>query len=206
MSALPQCNKYTFSKEDVLRKYEDSGKVCEWSSYQKLLRRFEQASLKKDIKRMAELKGEIHNICQICGAFPTPEIMRILEDVTLSENNVNYIRNSLNFIERCCEQQDFRTIHTLVGDINKISGCNCQPCEPKERDFATAMRRGFSSIQGAVRSFNFEEQAREQNYPETCTDKCTHLTCPYRRQENFNKPCLQQFKPLRRTLDPNFQE
>jgi hypothetical protein len=197
------------SKEEVMKKYEDSGHVCEWQSYQQLLKKFKEASLNGDVERMAEIKIEIHNICRLCGAFPLPEIMRILEDVELPENDVNYIRNSLPFIERCADKLDFKTVETLVADINHLTGCNCQNCEHEEIDFAAAMRRGFSNIQGQVSPMaapSLEEDAREATYPERCSDQCKFTTCPYRRMENYGLPCKQRWSPLKRSLDPNYQE
>ena len=38
----------------------------------------------------------------------------------------------------------------------------------------------------------FQEQHRKTVFPETCTPQCPHVQCPYRRQENFGKKCLQQ--------------
>lgn len=189
-----------------MRKYEDSGHLCEWQSYQQLLKKFKEASLKGDIERMAEIKTELHNICRLCGAFPLPEIMRILEDVELPESDVNYIRNSLPFIERCADKLDFKTIDALVTDINHLTGCTCQQCEHEETDFAAAMQRGFGNIQGNVSPMaapSLEEDAREAQYPEICGDGCKFVTCPYRRTENYNLPCKQRWTPLKRSLDPN---
>lgn len=197
------------SKQEVMEKWEDSDKICAWQSYQELLKKYKEASLKGNIERMAEIKTELHDLCRLCGAFPLPEIMRILEDVELPENDVNYIRNSLPFIVRCADSLDFKTIKTVVGDINRITGCTCQQCEHEEIDFAAAMRRGFSNIQGAVSPMaapNLEEDRREQQYPEICNILCEHITCPYRRQENYNLPCKQRWTPLKRSFDPNYEE
>lgn len=198
------------SKEDYLKKYEDAGHLCEWQSYQQLLKKYKEASLKGDIERKAELKDELQNICRLCGAFPIPEIMRILEDVELPESEVNYIRNSIPFIKRCADDGDFKTVDVLVADINQRTGCNCETCEHHENpDFGEAMVRGFSNIQGNVSPTaapSLEEDAREKTYPETCTDGCKFVTCPYRRQENYNLPCKQQWRPLRRSLDPDNME
>jgi hypothetical protein len=197
------------SKQEVMEKWEDSSHVCAWQSYQQLLKKFKEASLKGNIERMAEIKTELHDVCRLCGAFPIPEIMRILEDVELPENDVSYLRNSFDVIERCADQLDFKTIKAIVTDINHITGCTCQNCEHEEVDFAAAMRRGFANIQGAVSPMaapNLEEDRREQQYPEICTDGCNHMTCPYRRQENYNLPCKQRWTPLKRSLDPNYEE
>jgi hypothetical protein len=194
------------SKEEIMKNWEDSGRICEWQSYQQLLKKFKEASQKGNIERMAEIKTELHDLCRLCGAFPLPEIMRILEDVELSENDLTYIRNSLPFIERCADSLDFKTMNTLVRDINRITGCTCQQGEHDEKiDFAAAMMRGFTNIQGAVSPMttpNLEEDRREAQYPEFCSDKCEHVTCPYRRQENFNLPCKARWQPLKRSFDP----
>jgi len=41
---------------------------------------------------------------------------------------------------------------------------------------------------------NYEEQARNRIYPDICSDRCPFRTCPYMRQENYGKPCLQKFE------------
>jgi len=179
---------------------------CAWQSYKQLIQKFKEAT---DDEQKAKIKNDLHRLCQLCGRIPLPEIMRILEGVELPETEASYIKNSLNLIERCADKQDFKTINTLVTDINRISGCDCQHCEPEEIDFAMAMRRGFSSIQGNVSPMaapNLEEDAREAQYPEICIDSCKYVTCPYRRQENFNLPCKQRWKPLRRSLNPDNME
>jgi hypothetical protein len=79
----------------------------------------------------------------------------------------------------------------------------------KKIDFSEAMVRGFSNIEGAVAPMaapNLEADAREATYPEICSDGCKFVTCPYRRQENYNLPCKQQWRPLRRSLDPDNME
>lgn len=114
------------TKEEIMQKWEDSGHICEWQSYQQLLKKFKDASLKGDIKRMAEIKTEIHNLCSLCGAVPIPEMMKILEDVEISEDNASYLRSSLNLIERCVDQRDVKTIDALVTDVNRVTGCGCQ--------------------------------------------------------------------------------
>lgn len=111
---------------------------CAWQSYKQLIQKFKEAT---DDEQKAKIKNDLHRLRQLCGKIPIPEIMRILEDVELPETEASYIRNSLNFIERCADKQDFKTINTLVTDINRIAGCDCQNCEPEKIDFAVAMVR-----------------------------------------------------------------
>ena len=176
---------------------------CAWQSYKQLIIKFKEATEKGDGEQKAKIKNDLHRLCQLCGKIPIPEIMRILEDVELPETEASYIRNSLNFIERCADKQDFKTINTLVTDINRIAGCDCQNCEPEKIDFAAAMRRGFGNVQGHVSPMaapNLEEDRRKAQYPERCSAICEHITCPYRKQENYGLPCKQRWEPLRRSL------
>lgn len=81
-----------------------------------------------------------------------------------------------------------------------------EPQPNEETDFVDAMMRGFSAIQGNVSPMappNLEEDRREQQYPEICNILCEHVTCPFRKQENFNLPCKQRWTPLKRSVNPN---
>jgi len=89
----------------------------------------------------------------------------------LNEDDGKYIESCMNTVQRGCNTE---TQEGLVKEILRY-------IPHEEINFATAMRRGFSNIQGAV-SPNLEQQC-----PQICTDGC-----------NF-----QRFKPLRRSLDPS---
>jgi len=155
-----------------------------------LVNSLEEAKERKDIERIIHYATELERYKVLCGYTPAVQqleesMKRISDDLHLRENPT--IQRALSVIPQ------------------KICSCDCQTCEHEEKiDFAMAMRRGFSSIEGAVS--NMEVDYREKEFPETCSDTCKHITCPYQKEENFNKPCLQRFKPLKRSLDPNYQE
>jgi len=125
---------------------------------------------------------------------------------TLGENSLEYIQNAYGFIERAIQNNDLEAVEVVVRDLSQLR----ERAEPETTDFAEAMRRGFSSIQGNVSPTaapNLEEASRKAQYPEICSEACKFVTCPYRRQENYNLPCKQQWRPLRRSLDPDeFEE
>jgi hypothetical protein len=121
---------------------------------------------------------------------------------TLNEDDKIYVQNVTRMAQN---EPSEETREALVKEVLRFIPHE----EPEEVDFASAMVRGFSNIQGAVSPManpNLEEQARNQIFPEICTDTCEHRTCPYKRQENYNLPCKQRWTPLRRTLDPSFEE
>ena len=132
------------------------------------------------------------------------ESKKLLEKA-LGTDSVEYINNSYGFIERAIQNNDLEAVEVVVRDLSQLR----ERAEPEKTDFVEAMARGFTNIQGATASMsapNLEEDRRESSYPELCDDTCKHVTCPYRRQENYSKPCLQRFKPLKRSLDPNYEE
>ena len=129
------------------------------------------------------------------------ESKKLLEKA-LGTDSVEYINNSYGFIERAIQNNDLEAVEVVVRDLSQLR----KRAEPETTDFAEAMRRGFSSIQGAVAPMaapSLEEDAREKTYPETCTDGCKFVTCSYRRTENYNLPCKQRWTPLKRSFDPN---
>ena len=119
---------------------------------------------------------------------------------TLGENSLEYIQNAYGFIERAIQNNDLEAVEVVVRDLSQLR----ERAEPETTDFAEAMRRGFSSIEGAVS--NMEEDHREKEFPELCDNSCKYLTCPFRKQENFNLPCKQRWTPLRRSLNPDIEE
>jgi hypothetical protein len=118
---------------------------CHWSNYQTLIRKFKDASEKRDSERMMELKGEIHDMAKLCGLYPMPELMRILEDTHLNDNDVAYIRNSIPFIERCIDSGSFEPIEITVNDINQLVGCNSEKCQCQHSTLRTMT--GFDVIE-----------------------------------------------------------
>lgn len=40
---------------------------------------------------------------------------------------------------------------------------------------------------------NLKEEFQKHEFPETCTELCPHHQCPYHRQENYGRPCFQQW-------------
>jgi len=156
-----------------------------------LVKSLEQAKDRKDIERIILYATELERYKVLCGY--TPAVQQL-------EESMQRISDELHL-------NDDPTIQrALNATPEKICTCDCQTCEHEEIDYTAAMQRGFSNIQGATTSMNLEENARESTYPELCDDTCKHVTCPYRRQENYSKPCLQRFKPLKRSLDPNYEE
>jgi len=125
----------------------------------------------------------------------------------LGTDAVEYIKNSYDFMERAIENNNLEAVAVVTRDLSQLRE-RAFP-EPEKTDFAAAMHRGFTNIQGAVSPMaapSLEEDAREATYPELCSDGCKFITCAYRKEENYNKPCLQRFKPLKRSLDPNYEE
>jgi len=51
-------------------------------------------------------------------------------------------------------------------------------------------------LDGEIRKFpeNPEEARRKNQYPEICFP-CKNIQCPYRREENYGKPCQMLWKP-----------
>jgi hypothetical protein len=126
------------------------------------------------------------------------ETKKLLEK-NLGTDAVEYIKNSYDFIKRAIANGNLEGIDVVVRDLSQLR----ERAEPEKTDFAEAMRRGFSNVQGATASMNLEEDRRESTYPELCSDGCKHITCPYQKEQNYGKPCLQRFKPLKRSFDPN---
>jgi hypothetical protein len=132
------------------------------------------------------------------------ETKKLLEK-NLGTDAVEYIKNSYDFVERAIANGNLEAVDVVVRDLSQLR----ERAEPETTDFAEAMRRGFSSIQGAVSPMaapSLEEDAREKTYPETCTDGCKFVTCPYRKEENYGLPCKQRWLPLKRSLDPDNTE
>jgi len=127
------------------------------------------------------------------------QVKRHLQE-QLGEDALKYIENSYGFIERAIQNNNLEAVEVVIRDLSQLR----ERAEPEKTDFGEAMVRGFSNIQGAVS--NMEEDHREKEFPELCSDGCKQTTCPYRRQENYSKPCLQRFKPLKRSLDPDNME
>ena len=122
----------------------------------------------------------------------------------LGTDAVEYIKNSYDFMERAIANGNLEGVDVVTREIQGYRE-KAFP-ELEKLDFAEAMRRGFSSIQGAIAPMaapNLEADAREATYPEICSDGCKFVTCPYRRQENYNLPCKQRWTPLRRSLNPD---
>lgn len=44
---------------------------------------------------------------------------------------------------------------------------------------------------------NVEEEHRKNAYPDICSEKCTFITCPYRRAENYGKMCEKKWQQYR---------
>lgn len=40
---------------------------------------------------------------------------------------------------------------------------------------------------------NIAEEFPKSEFPATCSEFCTHIQCPYRREENFGRPCLHRW-------------
>lgn len=219
-------------KEILLTEWKEEQRkpfFCHWSNYQTLIRKFKNASDIGDVERMEELKKEIHDMATLCGAYPMPELMKILEDTHLNDNDVTYIRNCIPFIERCIDSESFEAIETTVNDVNWLVGCNPEKCNCQHNKPTLLTMRGFDVIElvqegdesfakfpeseppepppdlpnplhqeiermlkEQERNLNFEEQHRKAVFPEFCSNECQHVQCPYRRAENFGKPCLQR--------------
>ena len=53
---------------------------------------------------------------------------------------------------------------------------------------------------------NLEKESRKNRFPEICFP-CKNVQCPYRRQENYGKPCKMQFSQYENTkMKPNSQD
>jgi len=125
----------------------------------------------------------------------------------LGTDTVEYIKNSYDFLQLAIENGNLEGVDVVTREIQGYRE-KAFP-ELEKLDFAAAMHRGFTNTQGHVSPMaapNLEEDRREAQYPEICTDGCNHITCPYRRQENYGLPCKQRWSPLKRSLDPNYQE
>jgi len=120
----------------------------------------------------------------------------------LGEDALKYIENAYGFIQRAIQNENVEGVDVVVRDLSQLR----ERAEPEKTDFVEAMARGFTNIEGATASMNLEEDRRESSYPELCDDTCKHVTCPYRRQENYNLPCKQRWTPLRRSLNPDIEE
>jgi len=155
-----------------------------------LVKSLEEAKDRKDIERIILYATELERYKVLCGY--TPAVQQL-------EESMKRISDELHL-------NDDPTIQrALNATPEKICTCDCQTCEHEEKiDFTAAMQRGFSNIQGAVS--NMEEDHREKEFPELCDNSCKYLTCPFRKEENFNLPCKQRWTPLRRSLNPDIEE
>jgi len=129
---------------------------------------------------------------------------RKLLERTLGTDSVEYIKNSYDFLQLASQNGNLDGVDVVTRELSALQE-KAFP-EPEETDFAAAMMRGFGNIQGNVSPMaapNLEEDRREQQYPEICSDGCKFVTCPYRKEENFNLPCKQRWTPLKRSLNPN---
>lgn len=167
---------------------------CHWSNYQKLIRKFKDASEKRDTQRMTELKGEIHDMAKMCGAIPDVSLMRILEEVELNDNDLAYIRSSIPFIERCIDSEDFEPIEITVKDINWLVGCNPEKCQCQHKEPTLRSMQGFDVIelvQEGDEIFTKFPEPKPEEHP------------------NLPDPTLQEVERLMKERDlsnPNFEE
>jgi hypothetical protein len=130
------------------------------------------------------------------------QVKRHLQE-QLGEDALKYIENAYGFIQLALKNENLEGVEVITRDVSQLRERTIP--EPEETDFAAAMMRGFGNIQGNV-SPMAAPSLEEATYPERCSDQCKFVTCPYRKEENYNKPCLQRFKPLKRSLDPNYEE
>jgi hypothetical protein len=157
-----------------------------------LVKSLEEAKERKDTKRIIQYATELERYKVLCGYSPAIQqleesMKRVSDELHLTENPT--IERALNIIPQ--------------------KRCSCERCESEEPNFVAAMHRGFTNTQGHVSPMaapSLEEDAREATYPERCSDQCKFTTCPYRRMENYGLPCKQRWSPLKRSLDPNYQE
>ena len=157
-----------------------------------LVKSLEEAKDRKDIERIILYATELERYKVLCGY--TPAVQQL-------EESMKRISDELHL-------NDDPTIQRALNATpeKKICTCDCQTCEHEEIDFTAAMQRGFTNIQGAISPTaapNLEEGSRKAQYPEICSEACKFVTCPYRREENFKLPCKQQWRPLKRSFDPN---
>jgi phage head maturation protease len=97
-----------------------------------------------------------------------------------------------------------RKMLTMEGyDIYEISpnGERCvytsKPTEPIMRPSKQAKPFTRSLKIQTPPTTNLQQHWRHQTFPEICSDSCPHVQCPYRREENFGKKCLQQLEQFK---------
>lgn len=184
-----------------------------------------KAKREKNIEMIKSLARELENSKILCGASPMVlafehQLKDVSTELNLSNNPI--IRRSLApppaeklcpYCEKCTQRmltmEGFTTLELYKDGTRSLF-------IPKKEPVKIAPM--ISDAQIALRNLNYEDEHRIKLFPETCSEECKSVQCPYRREENYGKPCLsrlQQYKTppsqfekrshieSTRTLDPN---
>jgi hypothetical protein len=132
----------------------------------------------------------------------------------LDENTVEYVKNSFQTIQRSLDSGDTAFAHVIVRDISRL-GEIANPPKPQKEPINVSVFETYqlpvnANIQKpavepkpdeperilfedvAVRNIDVVASHISKDYPEICTPQCPYSTCPYKRQENYGKPCQQK--------------
>ncbi len=166
----------------ILQEWKER-QICEWGYYKKLLKKLREASERNDLARMAELKEAIRSMACICGAYPESELLRVLEELELEENDLRYIRNSINFVTRSIDNGHLEDAETVIEDVTRLTCGNCTKCK-------TAPMLSLPLI---LRNIDLQTQPKQPHaltWPDICSEDCKNIQCSYRKSENFGRPCV----------------
>ena len=189
---------------------------CHLNHFQVLIGNLKNAQKNNDTERIKEVQKDIENFKRQCGVpISDEQLSKIIRTTNLNDVNLSFLKTSPPVILRYLKDGDGEHASLLYNAIKQIINRHEKRYTIRNYQSYEILPNGsqklveperqpkipdpISDVEIIVR--NMEEDYRQKEFPEICSEQCPHTTCAYHNEKHYGQPCEMRFESKKNEPD-----